>query len=312
MRFFSSSFRAFCSFAFFAAALAAPQTTSPPSAAFPEVPPFHLPSGVAVEHDVIYARYGTRELHVDFYHPAEGQGLFPGVVFMHGGGWSGGTPMQFRREAAYLASRGFAAATIEYRLSTEAKYPAAIYDGKAAVRWMRENAKKYSIDSEKIAAVGGSAGGHLAAMLGTTNGIQRFEGGGGHANYSSSVQAVVAFNGVYDLVTSLEKPGKSSPELLLSRFLGGRLEEVPEQYVDASPVAHVCKDSAPFLLLHGTGDTVVRYQQALEMREALEGVGVRAELYTAKDANHGFFNSPPYYQPTLERMAQFLRSVFGK
>jgi len=277
-----------------------------------EIPPFQLPSDVKVEHHLTYARYGHRELHLDLYHPANGNGPFPGIVFIHGGGWSGGPAIQFRRQAAYLASKGFVGATIEYRLSGEAKYPAAVYDCKAAVRWMRANVKKYKINPQQIAAAGGPAGGHLAALLGTTNNISAFDGNGGNARFSSRVEAIVAFNGIYDFVGLAEKsPNRSLIERSVPQFLGGPLHEVPEVYVEASPVAHACKHSPPFLLLHGTADTTSPYSQALEMQKALERAGGKAELYSAKGANHGFFNSSPYYEPTLMQMERFLRSVFG-
>jgi dipeptidyl aminopeptidase/acylaminoacyl peptidase len=121
---------------------------------------------------------------------------------------------------------------------------------------------------------------------------------------------VVAFNGVYDFVALVEKPGGAAVENVLATFLGGKLPEAPELYVEASPVAHVSRESPPFLLLHGTGDTTVPYVQVLEMQEALKGAGVRADLYSQPGARHGFFNSAPYYQPTLERMEEFLHSVF--
>jgi acetyl esterase/lipase len=278
---------------------------------FQEAPTFKLPSNVKVEPHLVYARYGTRELHLDLYHPAKGNGSFPGVVFIHGGGWIGGPPTQFRRQAAYLASKGFVGATIEYRLSGEAPYPAAVYDCKAAVRWMRANGGRYRINPEQIAVAGGSAGGHLAALLGTTNGIKALEGNGGNAGFSSRVQAVVAFNGIYDFVSLTEKsPNQHLVENVVTKFLGGTLHEVSEVYVEASPVAHVSSSDPPFLLLHGTADTTAPYAQALEMQKALARSGVRVDLYSAKGANHGFFNSPPYYQPTLERMEKFLRSVF--
>jgi acetyl esterase/lipase len=279
---------------------------------FRENPPFHLPSGVTVEPHLVYARYGDRELHLDLYHPAKGSGPFPGIVFIHGGGWIGGTHLHFRRQAAYLASKGFVASTIEYRLSGEAPYPAAVYDCKAAVRWMRANAEKYKMNPQLIAVSGGSAGGHLAALLGTTNSISALEGNGGNAGFSSRVQAVVAFNGIYDFVSLMEKsPSRTLIERVVPKFLGGTLHEVPEVYVEASPVAHVASSDPPFLLLHGTADTTAPYGQALEMQKALKCSGVKVELYSAKGASHGFFNSPPYYQPTLERMEKFLRSVFG-
>jgi acetyl esterase/lipase len=277
-----------------------------------ENPPFNLPSNVKVEHHLVYAHYDGRKLHLDIYHPAKGDGPFPGVVFIHGGGWVGGSALQFRRQAAYLASKGFVASTIEYRLSGEAPYPAAVYDCKAAVRWMRANAGKYGINPKQIAVAGGSAGGHLAALLGTTNGISAFEGKGGNPGFSSRVQAVVAFNGIYDFVRLTGKsPSQRPTEQVVLKFLGGPLQKVPEIYVEASPVAHVSSGDPPFLLLHGTADTTVPYGHALEMQKALERAGVKVELYSARGANHGFFNSPPYYKPTLARMAKFLRSVFG-
>ncbi|MGH9398641.1 MAG: alpha/beta hydrolase fold domain-containing protein [Terriglobia bacterium] len=295
----------------FASVLSSYQQSSKRHHGFREVPPFHLPTGVKAEQNLIYAQYGKRVLHLDLYHPADGKGPFPGVVFIHGGGWVGGPLIQFRRQAAYMASRGFVAETIEYRLAPEAPYPAAIYDCKAAVRWMRANAKQFKIDPHKIAAAGGSAGGHLAAMLGVTDGIRSFEGHGGNPTFSSRVQAVVSFNGIYDFVSIVERSSGGAPiDRMAERFLGGPLQQIPEVYVAASPISHVCKDSAPFLLLHGTADTTSPYRQALEMQQALESVGVRADLFTAKGANHGFFNRPPYYQPALERTVQFLHSVF--
>ena len=279
----------------------------------PEDPPFKLPVGVSVEADLVYARYGSRELKLDLYHPSTGAGPFPGIVFIHGGGWSAGAKNAFRRQAAHLATQGFVSVTIDYRLSHEAPYPAALYDCKAAVRWLRANAAHYRVNPDQIAASGGSAGGHLAALLGTSGDARTLEGNGGNPASSSHVQAVVAFNGVFDFVSLW--PRTQQPQAVHNAvipFLGGPLDKVPEVWVEASPVAHVSKTSPPFLILHGTGDTTVPYQQALEMQKALQAVGVRAELYTAEGAEHGFFNRPPYYEPTLLRMEQFLRSVFGK
>jgi acetyl esterase/lipase len=277
-----------------------------------EVPPFKLPAGVTIDHDLVYARYGSRELKLDLYRPESGAGPFPGIVFIHGGGWRAGTRTQFRRQAAYLATKGFVSVSIDYRFSEEAAYPAALYDSKAAVRWIRANAARYKVNPDKIAASGGSAGGHLAALLGTTGDVRTLEGNGGNPGFSSRVQAVVAFNGVYDFVSlSQEALKRQQIENVVFPFLGGSINKVPEVWVQASPVAHVSRNSPPFLILHGTGDTTVPYQQALEMQRDLRSVGVRAELYSAKGANHGFFNRPPFYEPTLQRMERFLRSVFG-
>jgi acetyl esterase/lipase len=271
---------------------------------------FVLPAGVAVERELVYTSGGSTPETLDLYRPASGAGPFPGVVFIHGGAWAIGSKADFQRQAAYLATQGYVCVSINYRLSQEAPYPAALYDAKAAVRWMRANAQKYGVDPNRIAAAGGSAGGQLAALLGTTASFKTMEGDRGNAQYSSRVEAVVAFNPLTDFVSAMEKT--SSPAAVTRAvvpFLGGSLEKVPETYVEASPVAHVSTTSAPFLLLHGTADTTLPFSQSVEMRDALQAVGVRAELYSAENANHGFFNRPPFYEPALERMKAFLDSV---
>jgi len=274
-----------------------------------EDPPFELPAGVTVERDLVYARYGDREMKLDLYRPASGAGPFPAIVFIHGGGWSAGNKNAFRRQAAYQATKGFAGACIAYRLSGEATYPAAAHDSKAAVRWVRANAAKYSINPDKIGAAGGSAGGHLVAILGTSAKLRKLEGDGGNPGFSSRVQAVVSFNGVFDLAGAAAKSANATGPIAL--FLGGPYDHMPQVYAEASPMTHVDKSSAPFLLLHGTADSTVPYQQSVDMQKKLEAAGVRAELYSAEGAQHGFFNRPPHFHPTLERMEQFFRSVLA-
>ncbi len=276
-----------------------------------EEPPFLVPAGVTVERDIVYARYGSRELKLDLYGPSTGGGPFPAVVFIHGGGWSGGNKNAFRRQAAYLASKGYIGAAIEYRLSGEATYPAAVHDSKAAVRWLRAQAARYRINPDRIGAAGGSAGGHLVSMLGTTAKIRDLEGEGGSAGHSSRVQAVAAFNPAIDLMSLGRAPGTAAVDAV-SRFLGGPYDKLAAVYSQASPVMHAGKDSAPHLLLHGTADTTVPYQQSVNMQKKLQAAGARAELYTAEGAPHGFFNRPPHFQPTLERLEQFLDAVLRK
>jgi len=274
-----------------------------------EEPAFQLPAGVEVERDLVYARYGARELKLDLYRPASGEGPFPGIVFIHGGGWRGGNRSAFRRQAAHLAAKGFVGAAIEYRLSGEAAYPAAVHDAKAAVRWMRANAAKYRINPDKIGAAGGSAGGHLVSLLGTTAAIRELEGEGGNSGFSSRVQAVAAFNPALDLITPERQPGNAQEAV--RGFLGGPYEKMPGAYAQASPITHAGKASAPHLFLHGTADATVPYQQSVDMQKKLRAAGVRAELFTAEGAPHGFYNRPPHFQPTLERMEQFFQSVLG-
>lgn len=268
-----------------------------------ESPP--LPDGVELRKDLVYGRGGDRDLKLDLYLPKQGDGPHPAVVFIHGGGWAKGTKRAFARQAAYLAGKGYVGACIEYRLSGEAPFPAAVEDCKAAVRFLRANATRYQIDPDRIAAAGGSAGGHLAALLGVSRPADGLEGTGGHQDQSSRVQAVVAFNGIFDLVDA----GRGAHKSVIA-FLGGSEEEKPEAYRKASPLRYDLAGAPPFLFLHGTADQTVPISQARRMAEALRAAGATADLDKTEGAGHGFFNRPPHYEPTLKRMETFLDATF--
>ncbi len=283
-----------------ATALAAQQPKQQPK----QDPAFELPESVELKADLVYAAYGSRQLRLDLFLPKSGTGPFPAVVYIHGGGWSGGNKGAFRRQAAHMATKGFAGACIEYRLSGEAKFPAALYDSKAAVRWMRANAKQYRVNPDRIGAAGGSAGGHLVAMLGTTAHIRELEGDGGNAGISSRVQAVAAFNPAVDLVSFGKKASDNASNSVFA-FLGATFADKPDLWAQATPLTHVRKDSAAHLFLHGTSDALVPYQQSVDMMEKLKKAGVPAEIFTADGASHGFFNRPPWFEPTLHRMEEF-------
>lgn len=271
-------------------------------------PPFRLPNNIEIQTNITYVTVGSRKLHLDLFLPRIGSGPFPAVVYIHGGGWINGNKSAFWRQAAYMATKGFVGATINYRLSTEAKYPAALYDSKAAVRWLRANAAKYHVDPNRIAAAGGSAGGYLVAMLGTTAGIPRFDGKEGNPRISTRVAAVAAFNPVLDLVPfgKRDPDGTHNPVV---RFIGVPYAKDPKLWKDASPIDHVSAHSAPTLFLHGTADTTVPFQQSVDMKDKLKAGGVRAELFPAPGAKHGFFNRPPWFEPTLKRMDKFFTAL---
>lgn len=280
-------------------------------AAQTEVPPFHLPAGVELKSDLVYARVGSRALHLDLYLPKGAAAPVPAVVYIHGGGWSSGNKTNFRRQAAYMATKGFAGACIEYRLSGEAHYPAALYDSKAAVRWVRANAQKFGIDPNRIGAAGGSAGGQLVALLGVTNDVPEFEGHEGVTGVSSRVAAVVAINPAADLA-DFGKRNPSSASNPVFRYLGATYTENPSLWISASPTDHVNSKSVPFLFMHGDADTTVPYRQSVEMMNKLKAAGVRAELFTATGAKHGFYHRPPWFQPCIEHMESFFASTLGK
>jgi acetyl esterase/lipase len=264
------------------------------------------PEGVECRDSIVFGTGGGRELSADLYLPSEPAGsALPAVVYVHGGAWSGGSRAQFSRHAIAMALRGYAGLCIEYRLSDKASYPGPVQDVNCAVRFLRAFADDLGIDAGRIAVAGGSAGGHLAAMVATTCRMRRLEGTGGHGDFSSDVQALVGFNPVLDVREMTEVPA-------VVDFLGGSPRDVGQEvYEDASPICHVSKGTPPTLLLHGTADSTVPYQQSVRFCEAVRKAGGHAELFTAEGAEHGFFNSDPWFEPTLARMVEFLLQQLG-
>ncbi len=252
-----------------------------------------------MEEGIVYGKIGGRELKLNLYHPSSGEGPFPAVVFIHGGGWRAGHRGHFSRQAMYLAARGYVCACIEYRLSGEATFPAQIEDVKCAIRWMRaEGSKHFKADSTRIAVSGGSAGGHLALLAGTSGDVPELEGTGGWNQFSSRVQCVAAFNPACDFSKRFSDA--------VSTFLGGSAEEVPENYRMATPASWLDKNDPPMLLLHGTGDKTVPYSQSVEFVEKLKALGVVTELYSASGKGHSWFSFPPDFVPTTRAMEDFL------
>ena len=237
----------------------------------------------------------------------EGGGSFPAIVYLHGGAWFLRLPTEFQPHAAHMATKGFVGAIIQYRLVSEAIFPAPVEDSKAAVRWLRAKASTYRIDTDRIGVAGGSSGGHLAAMLGTTPHIAEFEGDGGNAGFSSRVQAVASFSGAVDLVGG--RLFNQTSDQFIVDFLGASYEENPELWVKASPITYVGPESPPFLLLHGTNDLQIAYQQSVDMMDALKAAGVSAEIFTGEGAGHPFYLGPPWDQPTLEAMEEFFTRI---
>ncbi len=268
-----------------------------------------IPENVIAKYDLVYCKLGDRELKLDLFRPRQNDQLHPGVVFVHGGGWRSGDKTHFQRQAVYLASKGYVCICIEYRLSGEALFPAALEDAKCAVRWMRAHAERLHVDPDRIASAGGSAGGHLAAMLAVTGKKDGFEGKGGYDEFSSRSNLAVIFNGALNLAQLAEKKPDAS---MLVQFLGGTYDEKEGTYRKASPITYVDSSCPPFLLLHGTEDTTVPFSQAVEFKHALEKAGVKAELVPAEGENHAYFNSSPHFEITLKEMEKFLANHFKK
>jgi pectinesterase len=264
-----------------------------------------MPDGVHVQKNLVYASPGGRNLHLDLYLPDRTSGPLPIVMFIHGGGWIYGNKEMFRDAASYLATQGFATATIEYRLSNERIYPAAVDDSKAAVRWLRANAATFGGDSERIGVVGTSAGGQLAALLGVTPDISHFKEGNDSPGVSVEIQAVVPVAAPVDMVAQDQIDPWN-----LKVFMGSRPHEVPELWRQASPIHFAGKSSGAFLFMHFTEDDV-RYVDIETMRQSLLSAGVRAEIFTAAGRGHGVLSDPRYRDAALVRLASFLREELG-
>jgi acetyl esterase/lipase len=234
-----------------------------------------------------YTRYGDRELQLDLHRPAQRGAPLPAIVCLHGGGWFKDERGSQTQLAQALAARGYVAVTIDYRLSGEAKFPAAIQDAKAAVRWLRANASNYGIDPATVGVTGLSAGGHLAALLATSGGVAALEGEGGYATHSSAVQACVAMGAQSDFETTRIRDLSDKPEDPHYRpFLGGSLRELPAVYALGSPRHHLDRADPPLAFMTGEFDDPSTRADAT--RRDLMKLGVATGLTVIPQAPHAF------------------------
>lgn len=264
--------------------------------------------------DLVYAGLSDKN-RLDLYVP-NGAGPHPLVVWVHGGGWQSGDKAQ--TPALFLAERGYAVASVNYRLSGEAIFPAQIHDVKAAVRWLRANAADYSLDPARIAAWGSSAGGHLVALLGTSGDVAALEDlSMGNAAYSSRVRAVVDWYGATDLLqmdAQLQPPCRgnhNAADSAESRLIGCAIQTCPEAAARANPITYVSADDPPFLLHHGTADCTVPPGQSQLLYAALQGASVPATLYQLEGAGHGgpAFSTTAVQQQVQDFLDSTLRAV---
>ena len=266
-----------------------------------------VPSSVKKFGGIEYAKVGSTSLKLDIYSPKSAEGKLPALVWIHGGSWLEGSKDPC--PIAFMATQHLAIVSINYRLSGEAKFPAQIYDCKGAVRWLRANAEKYHLDPDHIGIFGASAGGHLAALLGTTADDPRYEGDvGGNKTFSSRVQAVCAFYPPVDLTKLTTDPFYlKSSKSDLAKLFGGPLENNMDKARMASPINCVTKDSAPFYLLHGDKDKWVPLTQSEEFYRALKAAGVEATLAVVKGGGHGIIATPKF----AEEIYRFYQKHLG-
>ncbi|WP_337176125.1 alpha/beta hydrolase [Paludisphaera sp.] len=235
------------------------------------------PDSIVYEEDVPYKEVDGETLRMDYARPKDGDGPFPVVVFIHGGGWRGGDRSMFRDALFSVAQQGCAAVTVQYRFAPRHAFPAQLDDARDAVRYVRERAREWKIDPDRVAAFGGSAGGHLVLLLATT----ADEGEAGKP--SAAIKAAVSIAGPVDLTKRFPDGSRHMVEDLL-----GRDRKADRQAQEAaSPLFHLDAGDAPALLVHGTKDDLVPYEQATAFKEACEKAGVEVELFTIPGGNHG-------------------------
>jgi pectinesterase len=261
---------------------------------------------VSSKKDIVYSSPGKRDLHADVFYPAKkSKKGYSGVLLIFGGGWKSGDKSMSEPMARQLAANGYVAVAIEYRLSPEEQYPAALHDAKAAIRWMRANATKYNLDKSKIAVHGVSAGGQLAALVGTTNAIAKFEGNGGNPKQSSTVQAIIDIDGVLAFKHPESQEGKVAAE-----WLGGTYEEKPSTWEEASALTHTSKNTPPILFVNSSTPRFHAGQE--DMINKLNTYKIYSEVHTIADTPHPFWLFHPWFEPTMNNTINFLNKVFKK
>ncbi|HSU67091.1 MAG TPA: alpha/beta hydrolase [Tepidisphaeraceae bacterium] len=239
----------------------------------------------AIEKGIEYANPDNQHLQLDLARPSDGAAPFPAIVCIHGGGFRAGKREHWDAMCQDLAAQGFVAVTITYRLAPKYQFPAAVEDCKAAVRWLRANADKYHVDPKRIGVLGDSAGGHLTQFLAVTNNVRDFDGDQ-NPGPPSTVQCAVSWYGPCDFTLSYGKSVDAAE--VLPMFLGGNLEQQRKRHILASPLYWVTPDVPPILLMHGTDDKYVNYEQSTLMRDRLKAAMVDVELITFQGAGHGF------------------------
>ncbi|MFY7839674.1 MAG: alpha/beta hydrolase fold domain-containing protein [Lacibacter sp.] len=261
--------------------------------------------------NINYYKPSKRFLQLDAFFPKQNKGyekLQPAIIIIHGGGWRSGNRTQHHALAQALAVKGYACFTPEYRLSTEAYYPAAVQDVKAVVQWVKTNAKKFSVDTNKIVVMGFSAGGQLAALVGNTNGYQKFEPVT-KLKASTNVQAIVDLDGTLSFIHTESSETKPSPNIGASEYwLGYNTTENPELWKEASPLSHAGAHSLPTLFLNSSVERMHAGRE--DYISILQQHKIYTEVHTFENSPHSFCLFEPWFTPTVNYITGFLQKIF--
>jgi acetyl esterase/lipase len=269
------------------------------------------PDNIKVKRDLIYTKYEEREMHLDLFYPKKkSKEGYPVVLFIHGGGWRSGDKSMDWQMAGQLAAEGYVTATIEYRLSTEAHYPAPIYDIKTAIRFLRSIANKYSIDTNRFAICGVSAGGQLAALLAMENGDGTFPDKGDYLKYSSKVQASIDIDGILCFIHPEAQEGEDKPGKLsaATQWFGVPWKDDRTKWDEASALFHANKNSTPILFIASAQPRFNAGREDLIIK--LNELKIYSEVKKIPDSPHSFWLFNPWAEPCIKFMKDFLKQVF--
>lgn len=267
-------------------------------------------NGVHLQENIIYTKNSNPPLHMHLLLPKKTRYPRPLIVFIKGGSWGFHQPQktfEFIPQLVSFAQNGYVVASIEHRTSHQGKFPAQLYDVKQAIRYLRAHSNEYHIDPLLIGVWGSSSGGHLAALLGTTGGVEELEGTGDDLDQSSTVQAVVDWYGPTDFLQMSKFPSEvdfDSPDSPESVLIGGALQENKEKVRAANPITYISHDDPPFLIMHGDKDRRVPYNQSVLLFEALKKAKIDATMVKIKGAGHGGFSQPEILQ-TVEQFFDY-------
>jgi len=268
--------------------------------------PITVPAGIKEQINIPYGTGGGTPLELDIYTPENLAGPVPGIIFIHGGGWRSGKRQDYKFYTTRFATHGYVVATVSYRLKEAGYFPNCVEDVKCAVRWMRANATQLNVDPDRIAVIGGSAGGHLSMMAGYSSDVAEFEGQGGHLGVSSAVQAVIDIYGPVDFTVE-----ETRDHPLLTGFMQGTYEEVPEKFVKASPLTYLDPSDPPTLIIHGTIDTLVPVEQSDLLAEKFQELGMMYWYDRIDGWPHAMDIANPVNQRVEQVAIAFLKEVFG-
>ena len=251
--------------------------------------------------DIVYNSLDSRVLHLDAYYK-KGKKPQPAVILIHGGGWKSGNKSQMKIFAQEIASKGYSCFSIEYRLSPEAQYPAAIFDVKNAIKYIKANAKKFNVNPDKVAVLGCSSGGQMAALIGTTNNNLEFESPS-EINENASVQAIIDLDGILAFKHPESEEGK-----VASLWLGGSFDEKPEIWEQASALNHASASTPPILFINS--DMTRFHAGRTDMISKLNSYKIYSEVKNISNSPHSFWFFNPWFQPMVKYTVDFLDKIF--